>query len=179
MTFKEFLTESKLKAIFIALCASPNFKKSFTDDVINSLIGNKRRLSSIDGNYILKAEEQESVPYILMYNDKLKTLHSLDCLEAFNKSLDAKNSADDDNNDFVVSELEKHFKMFGSVESAKMYFNKHRQELSEKFKKTSRRDLYDVIFVQVNNEKANLTFDIVETMKVIKDVEPVSSNPEL
>ena len=176
MTFKEFLLESKLKCCLMALVSSSDYDHSFDDDILNSLIGNKKRLSNIDGNFILKAEHSNDVPYILMSNDKFKPLHSIDVIESFNKSLDANNSTDAEKNDFKVTELEKKFKVFSSKQSAEIYFNKYRNELTEAFEKTSRKELSRVVFIELNG-KEDKTFDVVGQLKIDK-TESVQTNPQ-
>lgn len=168
MTFKEFLVESKLKCCLMALVPSSDYNHSFDDDILNSLIGNKKRLSNIDGNFTLKAEQSNDVPYILMVNDKFKPLHNINVIESFNKSLDANNSTDAEKNDFKVSELEKKFKVFSSKQSAEIYFNKHRNELIEAFEKTSRKELSRVVFIELNGKEAK-TFNVVGQLKIEKD----------
>lgn len=176
MNFKEFLVESKLKCCLMALVPSSDYNHSFDDDILNSLIGNKKRLSNIDGNFALKAEQSNDVPYILMVNDKFKPLHSINVIESFNKSLDANNSTDAEKNDFKVSELEKKFKVFSSKQSAEIYFNKHRNELIEAFEKTSRKELSRVVFIELNGKEAK-TFNVVGQLKIDKD-ESVQNDPQ-
>lgn len=176
MTFKQFLLESKLKAYFIAICANNEYKKSFNDDIIMSLIGNKDRLSNINGNYMLKSIESDSVPYIVIDSkNKLKPIHHTNILEKFNTSLDTNNSLDDKANDFRISQLEKHIKIFGSVDSAIIYFNKNRKEILQKFKKTSRKYAHYVIIVGINY--ADSTFEIADTLNVAPE-EILPNGPE-
>lgn len=177
MTFKRFLLESTLKAYFIAVCADNNYKKSFNDDMIMSLIGNKDRLSSINGNYMLKSIESDSVPYIVIdEKNKLKPIHHTNVLEKFNISLDTDNSLDDKVNDFRISQLDKHFKIFGSVDAAIVYFNKNRKEILQKFKKTSRKFAHYILIIGINSNKR--TFEIAKILNVAPE-EILPKAPEL